>query len=437
MSSRQSVKSRLGAVSALTLLLAAAMGPSLANAQTPATAPTGLSESVVAVVNTDIISSFDVMQRMRLLVITSGIQVTQENLPQVQQEALRSLVDERLQLQELRRVEREQHFTIVATDEDIDQEIAGIAQSNNTTADALLASLASQGVGPATFRSQVGAEVSWQRWIRGRYGTRVRIGEDQIRAMQTRLASDATRPRYQIGEIFIDNIRAGGAAQAASGANQLVAELQRGAPFQAVARQFSSAPSSANGGDAGWVSSTDLAPEVEQAISGLTAGQLSPPIVTRDGVYIILLRDRRAGGLAQMVQLKQAAIALAPDATPAQVEQARVQLETIRPHVTGCGDLESAAQAQGVTAGDLGEADVNDLAPAFRDAQGSLAIGQLSAPIRTNVGLHLIAVCSRRAAGAEAATHEQIEGRLMGQQLSMISRRYMRDLRTSASIETR
>ena len=435
MSVRFGVNFRTGATSALALILAATatLGPAAAQ-----TAGGGLSESVVAVVNSDIISNYDVMQRMRLLVVTSGIQVTQENLAQIQAEALRSLEDERLQIQELHRVEREQHFTIVATAADIDEEIAQIAQSNNTTAEALLASLAAQGVGADTFRSQIQAEVSWQRWIRGRYGTRVRVGEDQIRAVQARLAADASRPQYQIGEVFIDAARSGGMEQAMAGAQQLVAELQRGAPFPAVARQFSAAATAASGGDAGWVTSADIAPEVDQVISQLSAGQLSPPIPVRDGVYIIMVRDKRSGASTTLVQLKQAAIPLAADATPEQVEAARVRLETIRPRVTGCADLETAAQAQGIVAGDLGEAEVSQLAPAFRDAQASLQIGELSPPIRTNVGLHLIAVCARRqGGGAEAPTREQIEGRLMGQQLSMISRRYMRDLRTSASIEIR
>ena len=100
--------------------------------------------------------------------------------------------------------------------------------------------------------------------------------------------------------------------------------------------------------------------------------------------------------------------------------------------------MEAAGNAaQGVVAGDLGEAEVADLAPAFRDAAEKLKVGEVSDPIRTPVGLHLIAVCGRRTAGAGAADKDQIERRLRGQQLSMIARRYMRDLRNSATIETK
>jgi peptidyl-prolyl cis-trans isomerase SurA len=114
---------------ALATAQTAAPAAPAAPAETPAVPPPGtLSESVAAVVNDSIISTFDLTRRMRLLIATSGVQPTQQNLPQFQREALISLVDERLQLQELRRVEREQKIDIVANDQDIDAEIAQMAR---------------------------------------------------------------------------------------------------------------------------------------------------------------------------------------------------------------------------------------------------------------------------------------------------------------------
>jgi peptidyl-prolyl cis-trans isomerase SurA len=167
-------------------------------------------------------------------------------------------------------------------------------------------------------------------------------------------------------------------------------------------------------------------------------GQLSKPIPVKDGVFIIFLRDKRAGAGAMVVNLKQAAVALGQNATAADLEAARAKLMTLRGQVTGCGDLEAkAAKTQGVVAGDLGEAEVKDLAPAFREAAETLRPGQVSEPIRTQAGLHILAVCGKHATGDETMGHDQIENRLYGQQLSMIARRYMRDLRNSATIETR
>lgn len=410
-----------------------------AQAQPPAAPPPGtLSESVAAVVNDSIISTFDLTRRMRLLIATSGVQPTQQNLPQFQREALISLVDERLQLQELRKVEREQKIDIVATDQEVDAEIAQMARGNNMTPEQFMQVLKAQGVAES-LREQIRAQVSWTRWIRGRYGSRLRVGEDQISAAQQAAAAAASKPQYRIGEIFIDAARVGGMDTAMSGAAQLVEQMQQGAPFPAVARQFSASPTAASGGDAGWVAITEVPPEVGTALERMRPGQLSRPIPVRDGVYIVYLRDKRSGAGGTLVSLKQVALPLPADASPAQVDAARTKLAGLKASITSCDAVESAAaKIQGAVAGDLGESDPADLAPAIRDAAQSLQVGQVSDPIRTNAGLHLIAVCGRRAGGdSEVASREAVENRLYAQQLSMIARRYMRDLRSSATIETR
>lgn len=422
----------------LGLMIAASPAVSQDAGQAAPQRPQGLSESVVASVNDEIISSYDVVQRMRLLIVTSGIQVTDQNLPELQNEALRSLVDERLELQELRREGKEQKFDLIAGDDEVQDEISDIARSNNITADTLLGQLTAQGVQPETFKAQLRAEISWRGWIRGRYGSRVRIGEDQIKAYQARTLAEAGRPQFQLSEIVIDNGRAGGAQQALAGATQLIDQLQKGAPFAAVARQFSTSPTAANGGDVGWVSPGEMPAEVDKTVDQMRKGQLSAPIPTKDSVYIVLLRERRAGGSATMVSLKQSAIALAPTATDDQVAAAKAKLEALRERVNGCDTLESqSAKVDGVIYGDLGEAEIKDLAPAFREAAQTLPVGQVSEPLRTDAGLHIIAICNKRQAGADVMNHDEIENRLQGAQLSMISKRYLRDLRNSATIETR
>jgi peptidyl-prolyl cis-trans isomerase SurA len=410
-----------------------------APAPTPAYTPMRpMSESVAAIVNDDIISTYDLAQRMRLLIATTGVQPTQENLQEFQQQALMTLVDETLQIQELKRVQKDQKVSIIATDDEVQDEVAGMAQQNNMKPEALVAMLKSQGITSQTLFDQTRASMSWQRWIRGRYGTRLRIGEDQIKATQVRMIAAASKPQYEVSEVFLDAGRTGGMDAAVKGATQLVSQLQQGAPFPAVARQFSASSTAAAGGDAGWISQGEMPPEVDAALDQLRPGQLSQPIPVKDGVYIIYLRNKRAGSGQTLVSLKQAAIALPADASAADVAAAKATLLTVRGQIKDCATLEaSVAKTPGVVAGDLGEAETGDLLPEFAEAAKTLQPGQLSQPIRTKVGLHVLAVCGKRSAGAAQVNHDQIESRLTGQQLDMISRRYMRDLRNSATIETR
>ncbi len=409
-----------------------------AAAPAPPPPPPPLSEAVVVTVNDDLITSYDIVQRMRLLIVTSGIQPTEQNMPALQQEAARSLIDEHLELQNLRSEAKTQKISLIATDAEVDNELADIARSNNTSAAQLLAQLSAQGVGPDTLREQLRAEISWRGWIRGRYGSRVLIGDDQIKAFQKREEAEAGKPQYQIEEIFIDASRAGDMNAAMSGAQQLIDQIHNGAPFAAVARQFSNSPSAANGGNVGWVSPGEMPPEVDQALDNLRAGQISAPIPVKDGVYIVLLHDKRAGGTTMVVDLKQAAIALPKDADEAKVAEAQKELLDMKAKLNGCDNIAAeGAKFKDVVTGDLGETETKDLAPAFRDTADKLDVGQVSDPIRTDAGLHLVAVCAKHLGGAQALTRDQIENRLFGAELAMIAKRQLRDLRNSATIEIR
>jgi peptidyl-prolyl cis-trans isomerase SurA len=374
-----------------------------------------------------------------LLVATSGVQPTAQNTPQFEQEAVNELIDEALEMQEVRRAEKDQKFKIVADDDAVNRRIDEIAQQSPYKSGArLLEAFANAGIEPATFRAQVRADISWQDWMHGRYGgSRLKISPAQVNAVVSEIEAQASKPQYLLGEILIDAEHAGGMPQAEAAGAQLVTQLQQGAPFAQVARQFSSASTAATGGDAGWLSEAELPAELRPAVEQLRPGELSKPIDASNGVYIILLRDKRAGSTAELISLKQAAISLPPDATPQAVADAQRKLMALRGELKdGCDGLEArAAKVDGVVAGDLGEADLKDLKPEFRDAVQSLTAGQVSEPIRTDAGLHLIAVCGRRQAGVNIPPTDEIEARLKEQEISLISKRSLRDLRNSATIE--
>lgn len=423
--------------------------PSAAQAPTPtapsappsqADAPNVLNEGVAAIVNDDIVSTYDLRQRMRLLVLTTGVQPNEQSLPQLEQQALRSLIDEHLQMQELQRVAKKQKdaHDLIASDREVDQEIGDLARQNNLSAAQLKTSFAASGINIETMRDQIRAQLSWQRLVSGMYGSHVRVGEDQVDGALKRISAQASQTQYQIGEIFIDASRVGGVDKAIEGANELIQQLQQGAPFGAVARQFSADSTAANGGDAGWVTAAQVQPEVAKTLETLRPGQLSPPIPVSDGVYIIYLREKQAASGQTMVTLKQLAVRLNKDASAEQVGAATAKLAALKPQITSCNSLDAvAAKTQGVLSADLGEADINDLRGPFKDAAEKLNAGQVSDPIRTDVGVHLVAVCLKRAGDAKLPSRADISNRLYAEQLSVMSRRYLRDLRNSATIEAR
>ena len=400
----------------------------------PAAAPAApqfqMADGILATVNDSVITGYDLRQRMLLLIAMTQVQPTPENIPAIQREALSALVDERLQKQELATYEG-----LEVTDEEVAEEIAAMAQEVGTTPETYLTFLQQGGIRPETLREQLRTQIGWQQLVGGRFQSRARVSRSALEAAIRQMSEAASKKQYLVGEIYLEAARVGGQQAALNGANQLVQQMIQGAPFQNVAQQFSSAPSATRGGDAGWVVAGTVNPILQAAMDQLEIGQLSRPIPVEGGVYILYMRDKRDGAATNLVQLKQVMIEVPETATEAEVAAAAQRLEALRPQLTCDTMLQRATSEQGLLGADLGESDVANLAPQFQQVARSAAIGSVSSPVRTPLGLHLLAVCGRRVGGAEAPDERTVENQLFRQNLATLGRRYMRDLRADALIE--
>jgi len=400
----------------------------------PAAAPAApafqMSDGILATVNDSVITGFDLRQRMLLLIAMTQVQPTAENIPAIQQQALNLLVDERLQSQELTKFKE-----LVITDAQVDQELGTMAQEVGAAPATYLNFLAQGGIRPATLREQIRIQMGWSQLVGGRFQSRARVSKSAIESALRQVSEAASKKQYLIGEIYIEASRVGGQQAALNGATQLVQQMVQGAPFQAVAQQFSAAPSATQGGDAGWVVEGSVQPALQQALEQLDVGQLSRPIPVDGGVYIVYMRDKRDGASASLVQIKQVMIELPETAGDADVAAATQRLEALRPQLTCDTMLARATSEQGLLGSDLGEADVQNLAPQFQQVARSAEVGSVSTPVRTPLGVHLLGVCGRRAGGTQAADAREVENQLFRQNLATMAKRYMRDLREDALIE--
>jgi peptidyl-prolyl cis-trans isomerase SurA len=382
-------------------------------------------EGVAAVVNDRPISTFDVRQRATMLLMFANLQSTPELLQRARAQALRDLVDERLQLDEAAK------FEINVTGDAIDRRMNEMASRGETSLTQLVSQLASRGVSVATLRNQIEAEIAWSRLIAGMYGSRVRVSETEIQETQQRIAANAQRPQYEMSEIFLPAETPQEFAEMEQGAMRLLEQMQQRAPFPMVARQFSQAPSAAAGGDLGWISANELAAELRPVAERLQAGQVSLPVRTSTGVYIIAMRNRREGipaGSASVVSLRQITAPVAR----------RSNLDRIRRRAEGCADLDDAVDnIQGASMIDLGQTIEADLSPDIRTRLEGVAIGGASQVVINGEEANLLVLCGRETGGSAIPDRAQIEDRLREAELSMLAERYLRNLRREATIITR
>ena len=181
----------------------------------------------------------------------------------------------------------------------------------------------------------------------------------------------------------------------------------------------------------GWLAATELPSELQSVVERLQPGQVSLPVRGQHGIYVVALRDRRAGipaGAATLVALRQIT---AP-------ESSRNQLERLQRRVSSCNGLNE--QVSNVPQGqlvDLGEPAEADLSEAIRSRVTNVSAGSASPVTVADGQASTIVVCSRTVGGAGVPSADEIENRLFEQELSRQSERYLRNLRREATIITR
>jgi peptidyl-prolyl cis-trans isomerase SurA len=414
--------------------LAGSLLAAIAMFVTPAAAQQrGLNESVAAIVNDSPITSFDLRQRALFILATTGAQVTEETFRQAAGQALNSLINERLQLQEAKK------FSVEMDDAEVDRIVARQAQENGATLQQFYGELAQIGVSAASYRDRTRAEVLWQRIVSGRFNSRVRISDQRIDDMLAQIAANASMPQFLVSEIYLEVSDPSEMADTLAGAQTLINQMRGGVPFPRQAQEFSFAPSAAAGGDLGWVSATELRPEVAAALQTLETGQISAPIQVEGGVMIVGLREKRAGAqLTRTMVLKEVVASVPANAPQADVTRAMRQLTDARAALRGgCGGVAQIANRPGLQARDIPEINPADFEEPFRSALLNLNQNQTSELVRSGDEISFMVACSVKVSGRDLPEREQLEQRMFEQELSVIARRYLRDLRREATIITR
>lgn len=244
-------------------------------------------QGIAAVVNDDIVSTQELAERVRLARISTGLPDDPNSQRLLTQQALRSLIDEKLQLQEAKRL------NLTVTDAEVDGALATIAQRNNLTAQQLQATLAERGTDIASLRAQLRNQIAWLKVIGREIRPKIVVSEGQIDLAAHAQAPAAGERELLLSEIVLPVYNPEQEADVMADARQLVAALRAGSAFEPLARQLSAAASAEAGGDLGWIPAQVLAEDVRNAVSRLSPGEVSEPIRTTLGIQIIRLREAR------------------------------------------------------------------------------------------------------------------------------------------------
>lgn len=399
-------------------------------------------DRIVAVVNDEVITRIELDERMKVAVR----QLNQQGTPLppqdvIQRQLLERLITDRVQLQFAKET------GLRVDDNDLDRAIGRIAQDNKLTVDQLQEVLKRDGVPYPKFRDDVRSEITLARLREREVENKIVVAESEVDNFLTTQQGQTGKPEeYNISHVLVVVPEQASPEQIQARrerVEQALAQLKSGADFRQVAAAYSDAPDALQGGSLGWREGDRLPSMYHDAVKALKPGEVSAVLRSSNGFHILKLNEKRNTEAPLMVQQTHARHILIKTNELVSEAEARSRLRTLKERLDNKADFAELARvhsddASAARGGDLGWVSPGDTVPEFERAMDALKPGEISEPVRSPFGWHLIQVIERR---NQDMSQERV--RLMARQALRARKsdeayqEWVRQLRDRAYVETR
>lgn len=399
-------------------------------------------DKVAAVVNNGVVLESDVAGLMQS--VKMNAQEARQQLPD--DVTLRHQILERLIMDELVQ-QLAQKVGATVTDEELNQAIDNIAQQNKMTPAQLRSRLAQDGISYNTYRNQIRKEMTISEVRNNEVRRRITILPQEVEALAQQIGSqNDSSTELNLSHILIplpENPTSAQVDQAEKQAASVAEQARSGADFGKLAISYSADQQALKGGQMGWGRIQELPSLFAQGLTSAKKGAIIGPIRSGVGFHILKVNDLR--GQAQNIsvtEFKARHILLKPSPILTDA-QARQKLEQIAADIkTGKTTFAQAAKSfsedpgSANQGGDLGWATPDIYDPAFRDALLKLNKGQISAPVQSSFGWHLIELQDTRNVDKTNATQKDRAYRmLLNRKMSEEGQSWMQEQRAGAYVK--
>ena len=357
-------------------------------------------DRVIAVVNDEAITQYE-LDDARSVVLQ---QLKQQNVQQPATDVLDKQVLERL-ITERALLQHAKDSGIKVDDTQVERAIQRIAEDNKLTLDGLRQVLSRDGVTYVKYREDVRREIIVQRLREREVDARITVSDAEVENyLATIKAQFGGEAEYRLAHILVVVPEQASAEQIEAKrrrAAEALKNISDGADFGQVAAGFSDASDALSGGNLGWRPGARLPTVFAETVRGMKVGDVSPVLRSAAGFHIVKLIERRSQNEAALVDQMQVRHILIRVNEITSEADGKAKIDRLKDRLDAGAKFEDMARlnsedASSAKGGDLGWVSPGDTVPVFEEAMNKLALNQVSAPVRTPFGWHLIEVLGRR-----------------------------------------
>lgn len=369
---------------------------------TAARAPIVDLDRVVAVVNDSIVTQSELEQRLT----ETRRQLAAQRIEAPPDDVLRRQLLERIVVEEIQ-LQLAEQTGIRVTRQDVERAIEAIGRRNDMSVAQLYDTVRRQGFDRQAYRDQIRKQLTIQGLVDREISSKISVSDTEVDNFLKRTAA-RERPdeEYNLSHIYVPIPESGSKEQTAAAREQaedIRRELLAGADFARMAVSHSKGPDALKGGALGWKGAGQLPELFLKALEGLAVGGVSEVLRGPNGFHLLRLNDRRGGaGAEETVQETRVRhILLRPNEIQS-ASDARLRLLELKQRLEAGEDFATLARTHSedtmsaAKGGELGWVGPDQLVPEFERAMKALAPGEISEPVQTSFGLHLIQVLDRR-----------------------------------------
>jgi len=399
-------------------------------------------DRIVAVVDQTVVTEQELENRIATVTAQfkkQGTEMPAENI--LRKQILERLITDTLQIQYAAQT------GLKVDDNQLDKTVERIAEQNQMTLTEFSEALAKDGVSMRKFRADIRNEITIARLREREVDGRVNVSESEIdNFLTSQAANSENQDEFEISHILIRTPEEGATEdvqKAKVKVDEALNQLNAGSSFTKVSASFSDAPNALEGGNIGWKSGTQIPALFLDALKTMKIGDISQPLRSPNGFHLLKLTNKRGTNSPLLVQQTHARHILIKLSEIMSEKEGKLKIDNIKERLDNGEKFEALARqfSEDSTAsngGDLSWVNPGDTVPQFEKAMNELKDNQISPPVRTQFGWHIIQVIERRSQDmSKESARLKARQEIRAKKADEAYQDWIRELRDRAYVELR